>query len=279
MVIVKLTNGFGNNLFQYIAGRILAEFHNQKIFCITSEKNYYASQDLKNLNVPIYNPSIRENIITKFSSIRISDDNFSDYFEEKYQKKHFILKGYFEDNNIFKKHIPKIKTWFPLQKKKNNNDLVLHFRGGDRLFYKNEFPYKPSPDSFISAINRFEFEKLYIVTDMPSWNYLTADELERNIFHNKVKKEMAVPIQSSVNYFNSVVAALEKFDPILYKKNLSDEFNFIRSFDKILFQNSTTAWWAARLSNASKVGVLKGWRNWKKNNKTNLLENKNWFQW
>ena len=32
MVIIKLTNGFGNNLFQYIAGRLLAEFHNQSLF-------------------------------------------------------------------------------------------------------------------------------------------------------------------------------------------------------------------------------------------------------
>ncbi len=279
MVIVKLTNGFGNNLFQYIAGRLLAEFHNQKVLCVPLEHNYYATEDLKNLNVPIYRESIREKFITKFSSIYVSDNNFADFFEEKFQKKHFILQGYFEDNNIFKEHINKIKSWFPYQKKNNINDLVLHFRGGDRLFYKHEFSYRPSPDSFLSAINRFEFKKLYIVTDMPSWNYLTPKELEKTIFHVKVKKEMSVPIESSVNYFNSIVGALEKFDPILYKKNISDEFNFIRSFDKILFQHSTTAWWAARLSNASKVGVLKGWRNWKLNNKTNLLDNKNWFQW
>ena len=279
MVIVKLTNGFGNNLFQYIAGRLLAEFHNQKFYCEPLEDNYYAIQDLKNLNIPIYKRSIRDKLITKFSSIYISDNNYWNYFEEKYQKKHFIIKGYFEDNNIFMKHINKIRNWFPLQKKTNINDLVLHFRGGDRLFYKNEFAYKPSPESFISAINKFEFDKLYIVTDMPFWNYITAKELEKQIFHVKVKKQLSIPIESSVNYFNSIVNALEKFDPILYKKNISDEFNFIRSFDKILFQHSTTAWWAARLSNASKVGVSRGWRNWKLNNKTNLLENENWFQW
>ena len=278
MVIVKLTNGFGNNLFQYIAGRLLAEFHNQKFYCEPLEDNYYAIQDLKNLNIPIYKRSIRDKVITKFSSIYISDNNYWNYFEEKYQKKNFIVKGYFEDNNIFMKHINKIRNWFPHQKKTNINDLVLHFRGGDRLFYKNEFAYKPSPESFISAINKFEFKKLYIVTDMPFWNYITAKELEKQIFHVKVKKQMSIPIQSSVNYFNSIVNALEKFDPILYKKNISDEFNFIRSFDKILFQHSTTAWWAARLSIASKVGVSRGWRNWKLNNKTNLIENENCFQ-
>ena len=174
MVIIKLTNGFGNNLFQYIAGRLLAEFHNQKFFCETLEENYYASQYLKSLNVPIYKRSIKDKIATKFSSIYLSDDNYLNYFEEKYKKKHFILKGYFEDNRIFKQHINKIRNWFPHQNKTNINDLVLHFRGGDRLFYKNEFAYKPSPESFLSAIGRFEFEKLYIVTDMPFWNYITA---------------------------------------------------------------------------------------------------------
>ena len=129
MVIVKLTNGFGNNLFQYIAGRLLAEFHKQNFFCEPLEHNYYAIQDLKNLNVPIYKRSIRDKFITKFSSISISDNNYWNYFDEKYQKKHFILKGYFEDNNIFMKHINKIRNWFPHQKKTNMNDLVLHFRG------------------------------------------------------------------------------------------------------------------------------------------------------
>ncbi len=279
MVIVKLTNGFGNNLFQYIAGRLLAEFHKQDIICEPLVKNYYANEDLKILNVPIYKRPIRAKFINRLSSISVSDNNFANFFKEKYKKKNFILKGYFEDNDIFKEHIDKIKTWFPYQKKNNINDLVLHFRGGDRLFYKNEFSFKPSPELFVSAINKFEFDKLYIVTDMPYWNYLTAKELENILFHVKVKKEMSVPIQYSVDYFNSIVDSLEKFNPILYKKNISDEFNFIRSFDKILFQHSTTAWWAARLSNASKIGVLKGWRNWKSNNKKNLIENENWFQW
>ena len=279
MVIIKLTNGFGNNLFQYIAGRLLAEFHNQKFICEPLEVNYYASEDLKKLNVPILKRSFRDKFTTKFSSIYISDNNYSNFLRKKISKKTLILKGYFEDNNIFNNHIEKIRNWFPNQKKTNINDLVLHFRGGDRLFYKNEFAFKPSPESFVSAIDRFEFRKLYVVTDMPFWDYITAKELEKKVFHVKVKKEMSVPIQSSVNYFNSIVKALEKFDPILYKKNISDEFNFIRSFDKILFEHSTTAWWAARLSNASKVGVSKGWRNWKLNNKTNLLENENWFQW
>ena len=43
MIIVKLTNGFGNNLFQYIAGRLLAEFHKQDIICEPILKNYYAN--------------------------------------------------------------------------------------------------------------------------------------------------------------------------------------------------------------------------------------------
>jgi len=237
MVIVKLTNGFGNNLFQYIAGRLLAEFHKQDIICEPLVKNYYANEDLKILNVPIYKRPIRAKFINRLSSISVSDNNFANFFKEKYKKKNFILKGYFEDNDIFKEHIDKIKTWFPYQKKNNINDLVLHFRGGDRLFYKNEFSFKPSPELFVSAINKFEFDKLYIVTDMPYWNYLTAKELENILFHVKVKKEMSVPIQYSVDYFNSIVDSLEKFNPILYKKNISDEFNFIRSFDKILFQH------------------------------------------
>ena len=130
--------------------------------------------------------------------------------------------------------IKKIRNWFPHQKKTNMNDLVLHFRGGDRLFYKNEFDYKPSPESFISAIDRFEFDKLYIVTDMPFWNYITAKELEKQIFHVKVKKEMSIPIQSSVNYFNSIVNALPVVVLPIAIDNFDCDFAYCSEFKIVL---------------------------------------------
>ena len=47
MIYIKLTNGFGNNLFQYIAGRLLAEKHNNKIILIPPFKDYYGLENIK----------------------------------------------------------------------------------------------------------------------------------------------------------------------------------------------------------------------------------------
>ena len=51
MIFVKLTNGFGNNLFQYIAGRLLAEHHHKKLILIPPFKDYYALNDIEQLNL------------------------------------------------------------------------------------------------------------------------------------------------------------------------------------------------------------------------------------
>ena len=45
-----------------------------------------------------------------------------------------------------------IKSWFPHVKNRDNNDLVLHMRTGDRLFMKNEFfPLEASFKSHIAT--------------------------------------------------------------------------------------------------------------------------------
>ena len=50
MIFLHLTNGFGNNLFQYIAARLLAEKHNKKLIVIPPSKTYYGTDELKKIN-------------------------------------------------------------------------------------------------------------------------------------------------------------------------------------------------------------------------------------
>ena len=51
MIYVKLTNGFGNNLFQYLAGRLLAEHHNKKLVLIPPFKDYYGLNEIIKLGL------------------------------------------------------------------------------------------------------------------------------------------------------------------------------------------------------------------------------------
>ena len=274
MIYVRLTNGFGNNLFQYSAARILAEFHNTKVVAIPPTKDYYAIKSLKTLGINFDN--VPRNI-----KYQCNDSNYVEFFNLKYSNSDILLAGYFEDYRYYFKMRKKIKNWYTPVTKRNNNDLVVHIRAGDRLFYKNEFYLKPSVDRFIEAIEKYEFDNLHIVTSMPKWDYITEEELLNINFHVSVPKDNRVPIKDSVEHFNSFVEGLKRYNPIVKHRSVYGDFTFIRTFENILFEHGTMSWWAAFLSDASKVGVYGPWRPWKTSKNKNLsnIPLNGWFKW
>jgi len=211
----------------------------------------------------------------------VNEGNYTALFDESYKDLNFLVRGYYEDYTFFNKDISKIKNWYPEVQKRKNNDLVIHFRAGDRLFYKNEFDSKPSVESYLQAIEKFQFQNLHIVTDMPAWTHISKESLSNMSFHYKVPEEDRVDPQKSVDYFNSFIDGFMKYDPIVKKGSIVEDFNFIRTFDNILFQHGTMGWWAAALSDASNVGVYGPWRPWKGASNKNLskVDFKGWFQW
>lgn len=265
MIIVRLTNGFGNNLFQYNAARLLAEHLEQEVFCVPPSEDYYAISSLESLG-------IRFTKNTNFSGIMVSENAYKMCFDKKYRNETFILSGYFEDYRYFSDDITKIKSWYPKIEKRKDKDLVIHFRAGDRLFYKNEFHSKPQVENYKRAIEKFDFDKLHIVTDMPKWDFINEAELANMNFHYNVPIENRVSPEESVNYFNSFIEGFAEYKPIMEKRTIVEDFNFIRSFDNIMFQHGTLGWWASALSDASKVGVYGPWRPWKGTSNKNLSQ-------
>ena len=274
MIVVKLTNGFGNNLFQYNAGRLLADLLHQEICGVVPSVDYYAIPCLEKLGFNL-DCSLPPTYIT------VGDQQYSMAHHTDFRNNDILLDGYFEDYTIFKDDIDKIKGWYPKIDQRDDNDLVIHFRAGDRLFYKNEFDYKPSVEQYINAIRQFDFNQLYIVTDMPKWDYIHGEQLEQMQFHYDVPQDQRVDITLSVDYFNSFVGGFSQFRPIVKKRSLYEDFNFIRSFNNILFEHGTLGWWAATLSNAKRVGVYGPWRRWKGNRNKNLsnMNLPTWFKW
>ena len=53
-VITQLTNGFGNNIFQYVAAKLLAEHHNLAVYALPAADNYYAVPDFIDLHLGNY---------------------------------------------------------------------------------------------------------------------------------------------------------------------------------------------------------------------------------
>lgn len=274
MVCVQLTNGVGNNLFQYVAGKMLAAYHSQELVILPPTEDYYGIGELNKIGIKVSPRDVPQ-------SEKVTDLNYPSYFNKSYSNSSFYISGYFENYKFYKNNIDIIRGWFPEIKAKNENDLILHFRAGDRLFYSNEYDSKPQAKNFIEAIEQFEFDKLHIVTDMPEWKNITIEDLESMKFHINVPSGKRVEAQKSIDYFNSIVDAFAKYTPQVEERTVIEDFNFIRGFNNILFQHGTLCWWAAILSDAKKVGVYGPWRPWKGSSNKNLssVDIEGWFKW
>jgi len=282
LIYVKLTNGFGNNLFQYIAGRLLADHHKKELVLIPPFKDYYGLNEIIKLGLKF---DTIENKINLSDYELITERNYLLAYKNNCNKTNLVLEGYFEDYTYYYDHLKKIRTWFPFLTERANNDLVVHIRMGDRLFFQETYDSNGvpvvKPKNYLNAIKQFEFERLFIITDMPFWKKVGIDELIKVKYHVTLNYKQSINPRISVSYFNSLVDTLQIYDPIVRHRSVSDDFSFIRSFNNILFQHSTTAWWASALSNAKSVGVYGPWRPSKKSNNKNLskVPLRGWFQW
>ncbi len=282
LVFIKLTNGFGNNLFQYIAGRLLAEFHQGELILCPYDENYYGIKYFKELNLNFNNVEL---ISENMDQVLVTDKNYLEFFDRKFNKVDLVIDGYFEDYSFFLKHINKIKSWFKPVKDINENDLVFHLRTGDRLFYSAH--YKPSGEprvsvySIESAINKINFNQLYIVSDLPKFEIINMKILKSYKFHIDPGKVSPQLYSWALNYHNTLIEMLAQYFPKFQSSQIHEDFNLLRSFRKIIFQHSTLAWWASFLSEAHSVGVYGPWRPYKENTNKNLsnIPLPGWYKW
>jgi len=137
-VKIKFSNGFGNNLFQYCFGRLLAEYHGLNYshgsipeLGIKEEKHEY------NKNLKTIKFKAKSNLEAKKY-----DRNHIQWFSDNYRNYNFNFYDfmfYFEDYTLYKPYLEKIKSWFPFVEKTNTEDLVLHFRLKNRLVWETHY--------------------------------------------------------------------------------------------------------------------------------------------
>ena len=284
---MKFSNGFGNNLFQYSFGKLLSEYHGLN----------YSHDAIPEMGIKAKSYKYNKKLKTvKFKAnsnrdAKIFDKNHQQWFCKDFKNHNFNFYDfmfYFEDYTIYKPYLDKIRSWFDPVKKTNTGDLVIHFRLKNRLVWGTHYKNFIKPERYRDIIkSNFKFNKLYIVGDMDRWDYVNKKDVE------KIKKEVAIKYKSnptkfistdaSIEYVNGLVNSLKEFGPILkHSKRFIDDFNFIRSFDQIMFKNSTFAWWASVLSEASKVGAFGLWKPGKgrdKNRNLGKADFPGWFSW
>ena len=285
VVQVNLTIGFGNNLFQYCFGRLIAEKNNLNL----NHREIKEFSIAKSLNP----------VDSNLKTIVIDDSNYIQAFNSDLSSNNVIVNGYFEDYRIYKNNMQKIRSWFPPVKKTNPNDLILHLRLQNRLIQKTHHRNHISAEGYIKGINKFDFDRLHIITDAKKWANYTLQDLEEirhevQIGPNPSLRSPWVDINKSEEYINHLIEGLNSLNPIVHCNNEPviegsgglrsghmKDFDFIRTFNNVMIFNSTFSWWAAFLSDAENVGTWEPWKPNKgaKNKNLGRTTYDGWFSW
>ena len=153
------------------------------------------------------------------------------------------------------------------------------------MFYNFHYDDKGEPivglDRIEAVLNKFNFKKLSIITDLPRWEKTTIDKMKNFKLHTDLNPLFLVNLNFAVKYHNNLIEKLNKYNPIIKNNDIASDFSYMLSFDNFLFQHSTLAWWAAVISGANKVGVYGPWRPFKKEKNKNLsqIPLEGWFKW
>ena len=137
--------------------------------------------------------------------------------------------GYFQNSSDYNPYRAQIKEMFDLKPvQKNTEDIVVHLRLTDYFWSRNKWVI--SPLWYIQLIKKEKYRNCYIVV------------------------EPHVTNKEYLKYFDNI-----KNVKIVTGNTAAEDFEFIRSFDRIICSNSTFCWWAAFLSDASKIYTFKPW--------------------
>ena len=284
-VKVNLTIGFGNNLFQYCFARLLSEKYNLNL-------NH---REIKEFSIPESNNQIDN----RLNTIIINDNNYIQALQHDLSSYNIVVNGYFEDYRIYKNHLNRIRTWFPATQITNKNDLILHLRLQNRLVQVSHHKNHVLADGYKKGIEKFDYENLHIITDAKKWSHYSKEDIEE-IRHeimvgpNPPSNSPWVDVNQSLDYMNNLIDGFSDLNPIVHCNNEPviegsgglrsghmKDFDFIRSFDKVMIFNSTFSWWAAVLSGASSVGTWEPWKPNKgaKNKNLGRTDYNGWFSW
>lgn len=134
--------------------------------------------------------------------------------------------AYCEDYTIYNygDNYEKVRSWYPKKEVTNFDDLGVHIRLGD---FKQIGCVCPV-EAYLNTLKNLKFRKLYLISD-----------------------------DSSGPYFEH----FKQWDyEIVHHDHYWEDFNFLRSFNNIMFGNSTFGWWASYLSDADKKYVYRPWQ-------------------
>ena len=293
VIRVDFTVGFGNNLFQFVYAKLLAEKIGAELYILPPTSEYYGINALDLLITEEVSTS-ELTVITNYNrateifsngleTISISTEEEAKNNLNNPKIKNYRLRGYFEDYTLYERDLNKIRSWFIIPPDRDKKNAVLHLRLGDRLFIPATYQDEGllTFEKYKRGLDKIDFENLCIVSDLPYWRHYEKDELLRCKYHTSLYTNTLDMSAKAAEYVNELVDKFSESYKITFSnRNLESDFYRLMCYDKIIFGYSTFAWWAAVLSDASQVGVYEPWRPWKEKNKNlGKTSYKGWFGW
>ncbi len=219
-ITIAFNGRLGNQMFQYAFGYSLSKIYNCNLFVKKNSQcklDKFFKIDLKTSDTDDKRIYIKENKIYK-------DGDENNYFDLK--DNNYLLDGYWQHENYFKKHSDDIKKLYIVPKFDiPRNDLVIHVRRGDYVTKYKKTHFYCDYDWYQKAMLLFNFSQLHIVTDDIEW----------------CKK------------------SFEQYNPIIPNLNEINSIGYIASFKNIIISNSSFGWWGAYLSETDNVVCPSVW--------------------
>lgn len=212
---------FGNKLFPTLLASLICIQNNSKMNVVNNPLIKFKDSFIKDYVTD-------EKIEQHNSRIKITKPIKTD-------GEHLVLpRGYYQNYELFLPYINLLKSQvvdLPVLTK-NTKDIVLHLRL-DGFNHAGHDSHILHPDFYLNILRRESFEKVYIVMATKS---------------GRIWKKQQLHKEQYLSYFS-------EFNHEIISNDEYADFEFIRSFDKIICSNSTFAWWAAFFSEASVVYI------------------------
>jgi len=210
-VEINYISNHGNNLFQYVCGRLFADRLGVELTTAFNRPE-----------LVMMSPHRPGRVIRRPATI-LTDRH--PVLSRRWPQGHYVLQGYFQRSEWYHQCRDAIREFASVREvpQRSSSDIVINLRLGEDYRKLN---WCIHPRWYLRILEQERFERLHMVTDNPDPEYLSW---------------------------------FARYDPIVVSSGPVGDWDYLRSFDRIVCSNSSFCWWAAFFSKASRIYTFKRW--------------------